>query len=272
MDGPVVKHTTRRERVAPFLAAAAETLIVDDLERLAATRDPELRGELAVRHLPLVKFVARRMASNLPAHIDMDDLVSYGSLGLLDALDKFEPARGHRFSTYAVTRIRGAILDGLQQMDWAPKQVTSRVRNMRRLREVLTNELGYQPSVEQLAERIGSTPAEIRACMLDDRVTRVKGLDHGAYNDDQGGPLDLADSDWEHSLSGEIQELRQRMAHAVCGLPSREAAVLTLYYRDGKTLRQIATDLGVSVSSATQAHTHLVESVRDRLALMGGVA
>jgi RNA polymerase sigma factor for flagellar operon FliA len=273
-----VKQTTGRERVAPFFVASAETVLVsDELEHLARTRDPVLRGELAVRHLPLVKFVARRMSSNLPAHIEMDDLVSWGSLGLLDALDKFEPARGHRFSTYAVTRIRGAILDGLQQMDWAPKQVTTRVRNLRRLREVMTNELGYQPSEEQLAERIGVSAAEVRSWLVDDRVTRLRPLDDPIYQSSDGSEHRMvgeymADSDWEHALSGEISELRQRMAHAVCGLPPREAAVLTLYYRDGKTLRQIALDLGVSVSSATQAHTHLVAAVRDRLALMGGVA
>lgn len=252
--------------------------MTEDLIAFARTRDPQLRGELAVRHLPLVKFVARKLSANLPAHIDIDDLVSWGSLGLLDALDKFDPAREVRFSTYAVTRIRGAILDGLQQMDWAPKQITSRVRALRRLKSDLTNELGYEPSVEELAERAALSPAEIRAAMVHDTTTRVRPLDGPGSSENDGqsaSPIlgELADMGaWEQDLAGEISELRTRMAVAVNGLGERERAVLTLYYRDGKTLRQIAEMLGVSVSSATQAHTHLVENVRDRLAALGGVA
>jgi RNA polymerase sigma factor for flagellar operon FliA len=145
------------------------------------------------------------------------------------------------------------------------------VRNLRRLREVMTNELGYVPSDEQLAERIGVSPAEVRSWLVDDRVTRVRPLEQGGSGDDRMTNLGdmLADTDWEHALSGEISELRDRMADAVSTLTPREAAVLTLYYRDGLTLRQIAEVLGVSVSSATQAHTHLVECLRDRLALLG---
>ena len=204
----------------------------------------------------------------------MDDLVSWGSLGLIDAIDKFDPAREVRFSTYAVTRIRGAILDGLQQMDWAPKQITSKVRALRRLRETMTNELGYEPSIDELADRLECLPGEVRGWLLDDSVTRVRTLSWSESDDGEHGfSGDIEDSrSWEQELAGEVSELRSQMTVAVMGLGERERAVLTLYYRDGLTLRQIAEQLGVSVSSATQAHTHLVESVRCRLVQLGGVA
>lgn len=246
----------------------------EDLATFAVTRDPDLRGQLAVRHLPLVKFVARKMSSNLPSHIDLDDLVSWGSLGLIDAIDKFDPGREVKFSTYAVTRIRGAILDGLQQMDWAPKQITSKVRAMRRLRETLTNELGCQPTVEQIAARLDCTEAEVRGWLVDDYATRLKPLDGpvGNSDGDEAFPThgELRD-EAEQEIAGEVAEIRSRVTGAVKRLGERERAVFLLYYRDGKTLREIADELGVSVSSATQTHTRLVEQVRERLAALGGV-
>jgi RNA polymerase sigma factor for flagellar operon FliA len=245
--------------------------MADDLATYALTRDPDLRGALAVRHLPLVKFVARKMSANLPSYVDLDDLVSWGSLGLLDALDKFDPGREVQFSTYAVTRIRGAILDGLQQMDWAPKQVTSKVRAVRRLREVLTNELGYEPSVEQLAYRMDASPEEVRGWLLDDSVTRLKPLASQSGEDDDARDDPASSSLEDQSIAGEVAEIRGRVTVAVRGLGVREQAVFLLYYRDGLTLREIATELGVSVSSATQAHTRLVEQVRERLAAFGAV-
>lgn len=248
--------------------------MTDDLATFAATRDPELRGTLAVRHLPLVKFVARKMSANLPAHIEIDDLVSWGSLGLLDALDKFDPGREVKFSTYAVTRIRGAILDGLQQMDWAPKQITSKVRAVRRCSEMLTNELGRAPTLEEMASRLECSAGEVRGWLTDDTALRVKPLDTpGSESDPGDGSMhaELSD-DAEQELAGEVAEIRSKVTLAVRALGQRERAVFLLYYRDGKTLRQIADELGVSVSSATQTHTRLVEQVRERLALLGGAA
>jgi RNA polymerase sigma factor for flagellar operon FliA len=165
--------------------------VPDDLATYAQTRDPELRGSLAVKHLPLVKFVARKMSRSLPAHMDLDDLVSWGSIGLLDAIDKFDPTRQVRFSTYAVTRIRGAILDGLQQMDWAPKQVTSKVRAVRRVQELLTAELGYDPTVPQVAVRMGLDEALVRRWINDGDMCRWRPLEAGD-GDSEGGRHEYA--------------------------------------------------------------------------------
>lgn len=242
----------------------------DDLSTFALTRDPELRGQLAVRHLPLVKFVARKMSANLPSYVELDDLVSWGSLGLLDAIDKFDPGRAVKFSTYAVTRIRGAILDGLQQMDWAPKQVTSKVRAVRRLAEVLGHELNRDPTPEEIAYRMDCTVAEVRGWLLDHSLQRLKPLD--APRDDDGEGFGELGTEADQEVAGEVAEIRSRVTAAVRSLPVKEQAVFLLYYRDSLTLREIAAELGVSVSSATQTHTRLVEHVRERLAAFGAVA
>lgn len=243
----------------------------EDLATYAATRDPQLREQLAVRHLPLAKFVARKMSANMPANVDLDDLVSWGAMGLLDAIDKFDPGREVKFSTYAVTRIRGAILDGLQKMDWAPKQVTSRVRHLRRAQEELRHLLNRDPSVEELAQKLEVPECDVRAWLLDEASQRMKTLDAPAGDDEQGAHLDLAVAA-DQDVAGEVAEIRARTAAVLNSLGERDQQVFTLYYVEGKTLREIALQLGISVSSATQAHTRLVDQIRHRLAAYGSVA
>lgn len=244
----------------------------DALARYAVSRDEALLEMLTIRHLPLVKFVARKMSSSLPGNVELDDLVSEGTLGLMDALKKFDPDRGVAFSTYAVTRIRGAILDGLQRMDWAPKQITSKVRAVRRLRELLTAELGREPTVAELAYRLGATAAEVRGWMFDDTATRVKPLmaSTGGEDDREDGSWVAQDGDQE--VAGEASEIRGRVAAALSQLDAKERPVFLLYYRDRLTLREIAGELGVSVSSATQTHTRMLDGIKERLAAYGSVA
>jgi RNA polymerase sigma factor for flagellar operon FliA len=141
--------------------------VSEALVEYAATRDVGLRNQLVLRHLPLVKFVARKMSSNLPENVDLDDLVSWGSIGLIDALEKFEPERGWQFSTYAVNRIRGEILDGLQRMEWAPKQITSQVRRLKRVMGDLQHELNREPTNDELAARLDIDVATVRSIRLD---------------------------------------------------------------------------------------------------------
>ena len=241
------------------------------LTEFAVTRDVELRNTLVVRHLPLVKFVARKMSSSLPGNVEFDDLVSWGSIGLIDAIEKFEPERGLQFSTYAVTRIRGDILDGLQRMEWAPKQVTAQVRRMRRAVSDLQHELGREAVDAEIAEKLGVTEAEVRAARLDDKVTRVRALEwESAYDGDNSETSMWLAEEADQAIAGETAEIRRRMADALAGIDTHEARVLFLYYDQAMTLKEIAAELGISVSSATQAHTRLVDRVRRRLAEVHG--
>lgn len=241
--------------------------VSDMLVEYAATRDVEVRNVLVVRHLPLVKFVARKMSSNLPENVDLDDLVSWGGIGLIDAIEKFEPARDLRFSTYAVWRIRGEILDGLQRMEWAPKQITSQVRKLKRVSGELQHELSREPTEDELATKLGISVAMVRSIRLDAAHTNVRGL-YANYSDEEEG---LAEGAWlaedaDQELAGEVGEIRSRMADALVGTAGQDAKILHLYYGRNLTLREIAAELGISVSSATQAHTKLVDRVRRRLA------
>jgi RNA polymerase sigma factor FliA len=245
-------------------------VVTEDLATYAITRDPVLRDQLAVRHLPLVKFVARKMSSSLPDYVELDDLVSWGSIGLLDAIEKFEPTRGYKFSTYAVTRIRGEILDGLQKMEWAPKQVVSRVRACRRISEALCIELGREPTIVEVAVKMECTVADVRTYLHDGVQTRMKAL-HSPAEDEEGGTIDVA-QEADQEIAAEVVEIRRRVARAAAGLDGRERTVLRLYYGESMTLREIAGFLGISVSSATQIHTRLIERLKERLAAHGAVA
>lgn len=248
--------------------------MIDDnaLERYFATRDEGLRNDLCERHLPLVKFVARKLSANLPNNVELEDLVSWGALGLLDAIEKFDPGRGFAFSTYAVTRIRGEILDGLQKMEWAPKQVTSKVRAMRKVIDVLGHELNRDPTPLEIAARMGVDENEVRAWMVDEHGTRIRALDDGNRENSDGNAHGELAEDAEQEVAGEVAEIRARMAAVIGTLPPRERQVFLLYYRDRMTLKEIAATLGCSVSSATQTHTRLIEHVRHRLATYGAVA
>lgn len=239
------------------------------LVEYAATRDVELRNVLVVRHLPLVKFVARKMSSNLPENVELDDLVSWGSIGLIDAIEKFEPQRGLQFSTYAVTRIRGEILDGLQRMEWAPKQITSQVRKFKRAVEKLQHELNCAPTDEQLAVELEIDAGAVRSIRVDMYATHsFRHLSPARTDAEEGQPgsdsVLMEEADQE--LAGEVGEIRSRMADALVGTIGQDAKILHLYYGRNLTLREIAAELGISVSSATQAHTRLVDRVRRRLA------
>lgn len=243
-----------------------------DLAAYARTRDPQLREQLIIGHMPLVKFVARKMMNSLPAHIDFDDLVSWGTMGLIDSLEKFQPELGHKFSTYAVVRIRGDILDGLQRNEWAPKQVTSKVRTLMRVSNELATALGRHPSHAELAHELGWSESDVRDWLRERGQFQAKSLHEGT--DEDGHPADLtqlgqaADQD----VAGEAGELQTLVSAVVGRLAPRECAIFLLYYRDGLTLREIASRLHVSVSSVTQTHTRLVEQVRTGLAVMGGTA
>lgn len=239
---------------------------MSDLETYARTRDPQLRDELVLRHMPLVKFVARRMSGSLPDHLDLDDLVSMGAIGLMDAIEKFQPERGLKFSTYAVTRIRGEILDGLQRMEWAPKQVISSVRKIRRAQKDLAGVLGEEPTDEQLAAALGVDLQQVRAALQDDRTTTLKVLN----TDRSDGHYDVLSDPLseEQQTAGVEAELRQRVARALFRVVGDERRMLLMYYRDRRTLKEISEAMDISSSAAIQAHTRMIERLRFNLSAL----
>ena len=237
-------------------------------QRLKDESDTGAREALILQYSPLVKFVAGRVAAGLPRNVDQSDLVSYGVFGLIDAIDKFEPERGFKFETYAINRIKGSILDGLRSLDWVPRSVRSRAREMERSLSELEHRLQRTPSDEELAKHMGqevesvqSTLAEISnlgLIALDEMIGPDAGSSLGDFLPDVGGMSPEA--------AFQAEETRHMLGDAINRLPDRERLVITLYYFEGLTLAEIGNVLGVTESRVCQIHAKSVLSLRNRMA------
>jgi RNA polymerase sigma factor FliA len=246
----------------------------DELGRLwdgfKGAHSPEARERLILHYAPLVKYVASRVAVGLPASVDQADLVSYGMFGLIDALSKFEPGRGNKFETYAIPRIKGAIIDELRAMDWVPRSVRFKAREIDKAQTDLESMLKRQPSEAELAERLGITRRELHDVVTQISFVSVLALDEmvsvGADRGEQVSLLDtLADNGLDPTSGVEGQETRGLLAAAINSLSEREKIVVTLYYFEGLTLAEIGDILGVTESRVCQIHTKAVGGLRGQL-------
>jgi RNA polymerase sigma factor for flagellar operon FliA len=212
-----------------------------------------------------VKFVAGRLAAGLPKSVDTGDLVSAGVFGLMNAIDKFDPANGAKFETYAIPRIRGAILDGLRALDWVPRSVRSRSRSVQDAIAQLEHQLGRTPTDEEIAAELKITVEELEKWLSDIAAGSVGPLDHVAMDNTAAE----ADAQIQPGRAMEEGELRDAMRAEISKLPEREQAILILYYEDGLTLSEIGDALGVTESRISQIHTKAVLQLRSRLAAAG---
>ncbi|HVL79966.1 MAG TPA: RNA polymerase sigma factor WhiG [Actinomycetota bacterium] len=231
----------------------------------------DARDRLILHYSPLVKFVAGRVGAGLPSTVETADLVSYGILGLIDALAKFEVDRGIKFETYAIPRIRGAILDELRALDWVPRSVRSKARELQRAMGKLEAELRRTPEDEELARELGIGVDE-----LHDRLDEVATVSVVALEElltvggERGERVSLLDTlpDLRTESPGErmeADEAREALLEAIQGLRERERWVIALYYFEGMTLAQIGQTLGVTESRVSQIHSKAVLSLRNRL-------
>lgn len=237
-------------------------------DRWLKRRSSSARDHLIVSYAPLVKFIAGRVGSGLPNSVDPGDLVSSGVIGLIDAIERFDPQRAVKFETFATPRIRGAIYDGLRELDWVPRSVRSRARDVERAIASLESTLGRSPTDAELSEHLGITRDVLRQWLSSIASTTI-------------GPLEraLALGVEPTALSGEVpivpstvieeRELRELMHAEIDKLPEREKLVLSLYYDEGLTLAQISRVLGVSESRVPQIHTKSVLHLRARLSAAG---
>jgi RNA polymerase sigma factor FliA len=235
-----------------------------------STEEPEARERLILHYAPLVKYVASRVATGLPASVDQADLVSYGMFGLIDALKKFEPGRGNKFETYAIPRIRGAIIDELRAMDWVPRSVRFKQREIEKALADLESMLKRQPTERELAERLGMSLPELHEVITQISFVSVLALDEtvsvGADRGEKVSLVDtLADKGFDPSTGVESQETRGLLAAAINELSEREKIVVTLYYFEGLTLAEIGDILGVTESRVCQIHTKAVGVLRGQM-------
>ncbi|NIH84847.1 FliA/WhiG family RNA polymerase sigma factor [Amycolatopsis granulosa] len=239
-----------------------------------ACPEQRLRERLVLHYAPLVKYVAGRVGTGLPTHVDVGDLIQSGIFGLIDAIEKFEPERGLRFETYAMQRIRGAILDDLRSQDWVPRVVRSRAREVERALERLGGRLRRTPTDNEVAEELGITLDELRDLYSQLQLTSVVALeDLVAAGRESGSLVDtLPDDDAIDPVAVLVdRDNRRQLAEAIAQLTERDRIVVSLYYFERLTLAEIGRVLGVTESRVSQLHTRAVLRLRARLTEQAGV-
>ena len=231
----------------------------------------EARDRLILHYSPLVKFVAGRVASGLPSNIEQADLISYGIFGLIDAIEKYDIERNIKFETYAISRIRGAIIDELRAIDWVPRSVRFKAREVEKAYTSLENKLKRPPSDQEIAAELGVSDAELGHIYTQLSTISLVALDQLlSVEGDRGDQLSLVETlEDTAALSPmeafESEEMKGILAEAINRLPEREKIVVTLYYYEGLTLAQIGKVLNVTESRVSQMHTKAVLALRGKI-------
>jgi len=259
----VIEHQTHPEHTGDEPAAgrsASSVFAQVNAEVAGLWRDYATtgdRGPLLLHYAPLVKYVAGRLRSGLPASVEMADLVSYGIFGLIDAIDKFEPGRGIKFKTYATFRIRGAILDELRNIDWVPRSVRTKMRDVERAHGSLQMRLNRTPTESEVAAELKITVADLRKLSSEIAFASLVPLDDIRYADRPDDALEAA-------------ERAKAVAAAIEGLREREREVIDLYYYRGLKLTEIGQKLGVTEARVSQLHTRARLALKNTLVAMDG--
>jgi RNA polymerase sigma factor for flagellar operon FliA len=239
--------------------------------RYKSSGDGRARERLVVAYSPLVKYVSGRMASGLPAHVEEADLISYGLVGLISAIERFDIEREIKFETYAITRIKGAIIDELRSLDWVPRSVRARARDIERANSKLEHRLQRAPSDEEMSLELEMTVDEFQEALLQISNSSVAALDElWTVSDASGDQVSLLDTLQDPRAPDpatimDATEMKDRVADAISRLPEREKLVVALYYYENLTLREIGEVLGVTESRISQLHTKAVLRLRSRL-------
>lgn len=235
----------------------------------SSTINPGNMDKLVEEHAPLIKYIAHRIAKRLPAHIEVDDLVSSGVLGLIDAIEKFDPTRGAQFKTYAEFRIRGAIMDELRSLDWVPRSVRQKINHLQKACRKLEHKLGRAATEEEVAEAMEISLEEYHSIVNHSANMPLLSLDDlGLGNrEDRKSLLDcLAGSkDANPQTYVRLNELRKTITEAIDSLPEKERLMISLYYYEELTMREIGAVLEITESRVSQIHSKAVLKLKLKL-------
>jgi RNA polymerase sigma factor for flagellar operon FliA len=234
------------------------------------TKSSQLRDKFIRQYMPLVKYVAGKVSVGMPGSVDFDDLVGYGQFGLLDAINKFDPEKNVKFKTYAVTRIRGAIFDELRTLDWVPRSVRQKSREIEDTIVQLESKLGRPASDSEVASAMGISEDEYHQTILKVSGTSVLSLNDVWYSGDESENVSIGDSiESPLSLNPEViverEEVRRIIIESINELPEKEKMVLVLYYHEDMTFKEIGQVLEVSESRVSQLHTKANLRLRAKL-------
>jgi RNA polymerase sigma factor for flagellar operon FliA len=250
----------------------AEAALRELWQEFKATGESRLRERLILHYSPLVKYVAGRVGVGLPPNIEQADLVSYGIFGLIDAIEKFDLERAIKFETYAISRIKGAIIDELRAIDWIPRSVRYKAREVEKAYAALEAKLHRTPTESEVAGELGISLDELHTIFSQVSFVNVIALDEllnvGGERGDKLSLVDtLEDTRAEDPVEVfETEETKYLLSRAINTLPEREKIVVTLYYYEGLTLAEIGQVLGVTESRICQMHTKAVLQLRAKLA------
>jgi RNA polymerase sigma factor for flagellar operon FliA len=234
------------------------------------TRDPKIRENFIRQYAPLVKYVAGKVAIGMPANVEFDDLVGYGAFGLMDAIDKFDPEKNVKFKTYAVTRIRGAIFDELRSIDWVPRSVRQKTREVEETIGALEAQLGRTATDQEIANSLGISEAEYLKTIMKISGTSILSLNDVWFSGDENDKVSIGDSiEAPSSLNPDVivekEEIRRVIVEAIQELPDKEKKILVLYYYEELTLKEIGQVLEVTESRVSQLHTKAILRLRAKL-------
>ncbi len=245
-------------------------------ERFKKTEDTDMRDKLLTDYLPLVKNVAGRMAAGFPKSVELNDLINTGVIGLIEAFNNFDPGRGVKFETFAVPRIRGAILDELRALDWVPRSTRAKARNIDRALMKLENELGRGPSENELAKRLSISVHELFSARKDVSVSTLLSLDELICREDDNRQVPRIET-VQNTTSIDVlkdmekTELRVFVIETISSLTEQERLVVSLYYYEELTLKEIGDIMLISESRVSQIHTRAVMRLRNSIGEKFGI-
>lgn len=231
--------------------------------------DGKLRDQLIMDYAPLIRFVAQRIAARLPSNIDLDDLISAGVIGLMDAIEKYDPSRDNKFKTYAEFRIRGAILDELRSQDWVPRSVRDKAKRIEKTYAELEQKFGRAVSDEELSKALGIGLQEYHEMVSKVKAVTLLSIDElsGPNQNDRKSLLECLENTNSKNPFTQLKSksVRDLLIKNIDDLPEKQKLVLSLYYYEDLNLKEIGKILEVTESRVSQLHTQAVERLRSRL-------
>ncbi len=239
---------------------------VDLWKQYSVTRDPAIREKLIIEYSHLIKFIAGRLNIYFGSNVEYDDLVGYGVFGLIDAIDKFDINKGVKFETYASLRIRGAVIDSIREMDWVPRSLRQKNKELEKVYWEIENELGHSATDSEVAEKMGISLDEFYKLLNDVNVSSMVSLEEFLEQNYEVGldiPLESKQDKPEKHM--EFTEIKEILGDAIDKLPEKEKTVISLYYFEELTLKEISAIMKVSESRVSQLHTKAIFRMKGKL-------
>lgn len=236
-------------------------------KKYSEKRDPAVKEQLILEYADLVKYVAGRLSIYFGSNVEYDDLVGYGVFGLIDAIDKFDLSKKVKFETYASLRIRGAIIDSIREQDWAPRSLRKKGKDLEKAYFEVENQLGHSASDQEVADRLGITAEDLNKLLQEVNMSQMVSLDDYLEQNHETAfdMLSISSDTNMPEQRMEVIELRETLAEAIDKLPEKERTVVTLYYYEELTLKEISMIMKVSESRISQLHTRAILRMRGKL-------